>query len=58
MGLPQTEEFSLLFRSISEMSSQIRTFENLAHPTGFEPVTSAFGGQLFWVEALCWTLLT
>ena len=22
-----------------------RTWEGLAHPTGFEPVTSAFGGQ-------------
>ena len=36
---------SLAYVFREETQSIKRNFEMLAHPTGFEPVTSAFGGQ-------------
>ena len=38
----QTPQISLPFKALEDFSGQKR---EMAHPTGFEPVTSAFGGQ-------------
>ncbi len=35
-------EISLPFKALEDITSQKR---EMAHPTGFEPVASAFGGQ-------------
>ena len=38
----RTPDLALPFKTLAEFSAQD---EEMAHPTGFEPVTSAFGGQ-------------
>ncbi len=38
----QTPEISMLFKVLEDISSPKR---EMVHPTGFEPVTPAFGGQ-------------
>ena len=44
-GNKYRRKFSLLFRRVFAKHLSISTLRALAHPTGFEPVTSAFGGQ-------------
>ena len=41
----QLSEFSLLFGMATTRMADFRASDSVAHPTGFEPVTSAFGGQ-------------